>query len=103
MCVSCIKVRGVFAYCENLHPPPRQNGTICDNMHWRLPGSGLRKYPRMVDHGAWRAGCVCLRLHGCVPFLAVGASLAPFRRVFTYTGKQRETTALAKKLGPYVY
>ena len=36
--------------CENLHPPPRQNGPTCENMQWRLPGSGLRKYALRQNH-----------------------------------------------------
>ena len=42
-------LRGVFA-CENLHSSSGQNGPTCENMHWRLPGSGLRKYAHPQNH-----------------------------------------------------
>ena len=44
--VSCFTGR----VCENVHPPPRQNRPTCENMHWRLPGSGLRKYALRQNH-----------------------------------------------------
>ena len=39
--------------CEKMQPPPRQNvgeRLTCENMHWRLPGSGLRKYALRENH-----------------------------------------------------
>eukprot|EP00964_Phaeocystis_antarctica_P137201 scaffold101711_cov72-Phaeocystis_antarctica.AAC.1 len=31
-------------------PTPRQNGPTCETMHWRPPGSGLRKYALRQNH-----------------------------------------------------
>ena len=59
-----------IACLRNLHPPTRQDRPTCENMHWRLPGSGLRKYAHRQNHtipvGVGRFVIVCVKIRGIV-------------------------------------